>query len=102
MIYRKLEGQNAKLAFFYLELVLTHKGVGEQGRGSAGQGKSRRARPSGPGRARTVRARTGANGEARLRSSGGRRLDATARERESVRSEGECSSRERGGSLAAL
>mgnify|MGYP006934362503 CR=1 FL=1 len=41
MIYRKLEGQNAKLAFFYLELVLMRRGVGEQGRGSAGQGRSR-------------------------------------------------------------
>jgi hypothetical protein len=41
MIYRKMEGQNAKLAFFYLELVLTRRGVGKQGRGSAGQGRSR-------------------------------------------------------------
>jgi hypothetical protein len=41
MIYRKLEGQNAKLAFFYLELVLTRRGIDEQGRGLAGQRRSR-------------------------------------------------------------
>jgi hypothetical protein len=33
LIYRNLEGQNAKLAFFYLEPVPMCRGVGEQGRG---------------------------------------------------------------------
>jgi hypothetical protein len=38
MIYRKLEGQNAKLAFFYLELVLTCRGSVSRGGGSARRG----------------------------------------------------------------
>jgi hypothetical protein len=47
------------MCFFYIELVLTRRGVGEQGRGSTEQRKI-----SGT---RTVRPGTGADGEARRR-----------------------------------
>jgi hypothetical protein len=51
MIYRKMEGQNAKLAFFYLELVLTRRGGRQAGEGLGRAGEEQGARSSGRGRA---------------------------------------------------
>jgi hypothetical protein len=100
-----LEGQNAKLAFFYLKLVLMRRGSASRGGappGSGGGGGSvewprtggeleLRRRSSG-------RERSGGSGEAVIRRNGERQ----AREREeSVRERGS-SGRERGGSSAAL
>jgi hypothetical protein len=51
MIYRKLEGQNAKLVFFYLELVLTCRGGRLAGEGLDRVGEEQGAQSSGRGRA---------------------------------------------------
>jgi hypothetical protein len=85
--------------------VLTRRGVGEQGRGSVGQGRSRglgRVAGDGCGQfGRGVDDGARSDGPARRLerdrrwSSGERRFDTTARERERARSEGESSSRER-------
>jgi hypothetical protein len=90
MIYRKLEGQNAKLVFFYLELVLTRRGGGvrEQGRGSAGQGRSRGlGRVVGDGRERSGRVRTMGRGAVELRrvAAQSEEQSASAEREESVR-----------------